>query len=186
MPGAPERLSHGHVRAGTTILFAALGTATGKAIGSLHRRHRAAEFRKFLVTLDKEVPADLQVHLHLTPTGSSWLNPAERWFAEFTTKKLRRGVHRSVPALERDIRSWRAGWNEHPRPFAWTKLDEDRRQAPGKVAVHCRRIPDSGDEPRIPGVREVRRAPGGGAGRPGVRRGSGRRGGPRRRSGRRP
>ncbi|RSS73984.1 IS630 family transposase, partial [Streptomyces sp. WAC05292] len=129
MPGVPERRSHDYVRAGTTTLFAALEVATGKVIGSLHRRHRAAEFKKFLAKLDKEVPADLQVHLildnyathktpdikkwllahprfqlHFTPTSASWLNLVERWFAELTQKKLKRGVHRSVQALERDIR----------------------------------------------------------------------------------
>ncbi|AJF70315.1 endonuclease DDE (plasmid) [Streptomyces vietnamensis] len=166
MPGVPERRSHDYVRAGTTTLFAALDTATGKVIGSLHRRHRTVEFKKFLVKLDKEVPADLEVHLildnyvthkvpavktwllahprfhlHFTPTGSSWLNLVERWFAELTTKKLRRGVHRSVQALERDIRAWLADWNEHPRPFVWTKTADDILD---KVAAYCRRISDSG------------------------------------------
>ena len=65
VPGVPERRSHDYVRAGTTTLFAALEVATGKVIGSLHRRHRAAEFKKFLAKLDKEVPADLEVHLIL-------------------------------------------------------------------------------------------------------------------------
>ncbi|MEZ0163103.1 IS630 family transposase, partial [Streptomyces griseorubens] len=146
MPGVPERRSHDYVRAGTTTLFAALEVATGKVIGSLHRRHRAVEFKKFLTKLDMEVPAELDVHLildnyvthktpavkkwllahprfhlHFTPTSSSWLNLVERWFAELTQKKLKRGVHRSVQALERDIRSWLADWNDHPRPFVWTK-----------------------------------------------------------------
>lgn len=141
MPGVPERRSHDYVRAGTTTLFAALEVATGKVIGSLHRRHRAAEFKKFLTKVDKEVPADLvhlildnyathktpavkkwllahpRFHLHFTPTSSSWLNLVERWFAELTHKKLKRGVHRSVQALERDIRAWLADWYDHPRPF---------------------------------------------------------------------
>ncbi|MER6308646.1 IS630 family transposase [Streptomyces sp. NPDC001657] len=165
VPGVPERRSHDYVRAGTTTLFAALEVATGKVIGSLHRRHRAVEFKKFLTKLDKEVPADLEVHLildnyvthktpvikkwllahprfhlHFTPTSSSWLNLVERWFAELTQKKLKRGVHRSVQALERDIRSWLADWNEHPRPFAWTKTADEILD---KVAAYCRRISDS-------------------------------------------
>ncbi|GAA3493982.1 IS630 family transposase [Streptomyces prasinosporus] len=165
MPGVPERRSHDYVRAGTTTLFAALEVATGKVIGVLHRRHRAAEFKKFLTELDKEVPAGLQVqlildnyathktpdikkwllahprfHLHFTPTSASWLNLVERWFAELTQKKLKRGVHRSVLALERDIRSWLADWNEHPRPFVWTKSADEILD---KVAAHCRRISDS-------------------------------------------
>ncbi|UNM16430.1 IS630 family transposase [Streptomyces formicae] len=166
MPGVPERRSHDYVRAGTTTLFAALDTATGKVIGSLHRRHRATEFKKFLIKLDREVPRELDVHLildnyvthkvpavkkwlaahprfhlHFTPTGSSWLNLVERWFAELTTKKLRRGVHRSVQALERDIRTWLADWNTNSRPFTWTKTADEILD---KVATYCRRISDSG------------------------------------------
>lgn len=166
MPGVPERRSHDYVRAGTTTLFAALDTATGRVIGSLHRRHRATEFKKFLIKLDREVPRELDVHLildnyvthkvpavkkwlaahprfhlHFTPTGSSWLNLVERWFAELTTKKLRRGVHRSVQALERDIRTWLADWNTNPRPFTWTNTADEILD---KVATYCRRISDSG------------------------------------------
>ncbi|KUJ69765.1 DDE endonuclease [Streptomyces albus subsp. albus] len=168
MPGIPERRSHDYVRAGTTTLFAALEVATGKVIGSMHRRHRSAEFKKFLTKLDREVPADLDVHLildnyathkapdikrwllahtrfhlHFTPTSASWLNLAERWFAELTQKKLKRGVHRSVQALERDIRTWLADWNEHPRPFIWTKTADEILD---KVAAYCRRISDSGHQ----------------------------------------
>ncbi|WP_442789295.1 transposase [Kitasatospora sp. NBC_01302] len=108
-------------------------TPTGKVIGSLRRRHRTAEFEKFLAKLEREVPAGPEVHLvldnldnyathkteaikkwllahprfqlPLTPAGSSWLNLVERWFAEPTNTLLRRGVHRSVQALERDIRA---------------------------------------------------------------------------------
>lgn len=146
MPGVPQRTAHDHVRAGTTSLFAALEVATGKVIGSLHRRHRAEEFKQFLIKLDKEVPAGLEVHLvldhyathkapaiktwllahsrfdlHFTPTGSSWLNLVERWFAELTNKQIRRGVHKSVQALERGIRTWIASWNTGPRPYVRTK-----------------------------------------------------------------
>ena len=166
MPGVPERRSHDYIRAGTTTLFAALEVATGKVIGSLHRRHRAIEFKKFLAKLEKEVPAGLQVHLildnyathktpevkkwllahprfhlHFTPTSASWLNLVERWFAELTQKKLKRGVHRSVQALEHDIRAWLADWNDQPRPFVWTKTAD---QILEKVAAYCQRISDSG------------------------------------------
>ncbi|MFE5793356.1 hypothetical protein ACFQ8C_12375 [Streptomyces sp. NPDC056503] len=70
-PGTPERRSHDYVRAGTTTLFAALEGAAGRVIGSLHRRHRAAEFKKFPAKLDKEVPAGLQVHLILDEVAAS-------------------------------------------------------------------------------------------------------------------
>lgn len=70
-----------------------------------------------------------------------WLNLVERWFGELTQKKLRRGVHRSVQALERDIRTWLADWNDSPRPFVWTKTADETLD---KVAAYYQRISDSG------------------------------------------
>jgi transposase len=150
MPGMPERRTHDYARHGTTSLFAAFNITDGTVISSLHRRHRAVEFRKFLVRIDKAVPADLDVHLvcdnlathktaaiqewlarhprfclHFTPTGSSWINQAQRWFGYLTDQMLRRGVHKSVQALEADIRAWIATWNENPKPFTWTKSAEE-------------------------------------------------------------
>jgi transposase len=150
MPGMPERRSHDYVRHGTTSLFAAFNIADGQVISSLHRRHRAVEFKKFLTRIDKAVPADLEVHLvcdnlathktaaiqdwlarhprfhlHFTPTGSSWINQVERWFGYLTDQMIRRGVHKSVQALEADIRAWIENWNENPRPFTWTKTAEE-------------------------------------------------------------
>jgi transposase len=166
LPGTPERRSHDYLRHGITSLFAALDMATGEVIGSIHRRHRAREFKKFLERLDKEVPADLDVHLildnysthktadiqrwllrhprfhlHFTPTGSSWLNMVERWFAELTNKKIRRGAHRSVQELEADIRDWIATWNENPRPYVWVKSADHILEA---LARYCERISNSG------------------------------------------
>ena len=132
---------------------------------SLHSRHRAIEFKKFLQRLDHEVPADLEVHLvldnasthktpairkwllahprfvlHFTPTSSSWLNLVERWFGELTNKKLRRGAHRSVRDLNSDIREWVKTWNENPRPFVWTKTAEEILDS---IARYCTRINES-------------------------------------------
>jgi len=165
--GTPERRSHDYVRHGTTSLFAGLDTLTGRVIGALHRRHRASEFRAFLERIDAEVPAGLAVHLvldnyathktpairrwllrhprfqlHFTPTGTSWLNLVERWFAELTTKKIKRGAHTSVPGLERDIRGWIARWNENPRPYVWVKTAD---QILASLARYCERISDSAD-----------------------------------------
>ena len=165
MPGVPARASHDYVRAGTSSLYAALDLATGKVIGSLHHRHRAIEFKKFLATLDRTVPADLDVHvivdnasthktpaikrwllahprfvLHFTPTSSSWLNLVERWFGELTTKKLQRGTHRSVRALNSDIRDWIRTWNDNPRPYVWTKTAD---QILDSIARYRTRINDS-------------------------------------------
>jgi transposase len=164
-PGLPERATHDYKRHGTSSLYAALDVSSGQVIGRLHGRHRAIEFKQFLQTLDREVPADLDVHvildnssthktpairkwltshprfvLHFTPTSSSWLNLVERWFAELTTKKLRRGTHRSVGQLNADIRAWIQTWNENPRPFVWTKTAE---QILDSIARYCTRINES-------------------------------------------
>lgn len=166
MPGMPERRTHDYARHGVTTLFAALDVASGQIIGSIHRRHRAVEFGKFLAKLDKEVPADLEVHLicdnlsthktptigrwftahprfhlHFTPTSSSWLNQVERWFGLLTDKALRRGVHKSVPALEKDIRAWITTWNANPRPFTWTKTADEIFE---RLNSYLQRIPGAG------------------------------------------
>src|SRR5215216_5700315 len=150
LPTTPARRTHDYVRNGTTSLFAALDVASGKVISALHRRHRHQEFLKFLRTIDRNVPAELDVHLicdnyqthktpeikrwllrhprfhlHLTPTYSSWLNLVERWFAELTTRKLRRSSHRSVAELEADLNAWIQAWNDDPRPFVWTKTADE-------------------------------------------------------------
>jgi len=166
MPGMPERRTHDYVRSGTTTLFAALDVASGQVIGSLHRRHRALEFRKFLTKIDTEVPDELDVHLvcdnlsthktpaimrwldahprfhlHFTPTSSSWLNQVERWFGLLTDKQLRRGVHKSLPALEKDIRTWVITWNENPRPFVWLKTADEIFE---RLNTYLQRIPGAG------------------------------------------
>jgi len=166
MPGMPERRTHDYIRHGITTLFAALDVATGQVIGSIHRRHRATEFKKFLTKLDKQVPADLDVHLicdnysthksptittwltahprfhmHFTPTYSSWLNQVERWFGLLTDQKLRRGAHKSIYALERDIRDWITNWNDDPKPFTWTKTSDEILE---RLASYLQRIPGAG------------------------------------------
>jgi transposase len=165
MPGTPERRSHDYVRHGTTSLFAALDMASGKVIGSLMKRHRATEFKKFLVQIDQEVPSELEVHLvldnyathktpdiqrwllghprfhlHFTPTSGSWLNMVERWFGELTTKKIKRGAHMSVNALEKDIKEWIATWNENPRPYVWVKTAD---QILAALARYCERVSEA-------------------------------------------
>src|SRR5579864_4355654 len=124
-PGQAERRTHDYKRHGTTSLFAALDVATGKVIGELHRRHRSTEFRKFLDHIEAVVPVELDVHLILTPTYSSWINQVERWFAELTQKQLRRGSHRSTRALEEAIRLFLADHNANPKPFVWVKSADE-------------------------------------------------------------
>jgi transposase len=164
-PGLPERATHDYKRHGTSSLYAALDVSSGQVIGSLHSRHRAIEFKKFLQRIDAEVPAGLDVHvildnssthktpaiqkwltahprfvLHFTPTSSSWLNLVERWFAELTNKKLRRGAHRSVGQLNADIRAWIQTWNHNPKPFVWTKTADQILES---ISRYCTRITES-------------------------------------------
>ena len=149
-PGQLERRTHDYRRHGTTTLFAALEIATGKVIGQIHRRHRSLDFRKFLDTIDANVPAKLDVHLvmdnssshkspmirawfakrpryhlHFTPTYGSWLNQVERWFALLTQRQIKRGTHRSVRELEQAIRDFIRHHNREPKPFQWVKTADE-------------------------------------------------------------
>ena len=165
-PGQAERRSHDYVRHGTTSLFAALDVKTGQVIGQCHRRHRAKEFRKFLQTLEANVPADLQLHLildnygthktpavrrwlashprfhtHFTPTSASWLNLVERWFALLTEKRIRRGSFRSTRALETAIHEFLAIHNRQPKPSVWTKTADEILE---NLVRFCKRTYNSG------------------------------------------
>jgi len=165
-PGQIERRTHDYERHGTTSLFAALEMASGKVIGECHRRHRVVEFRRFLNTVDAAAPADLDVHLildnhgthktpliqrwlvrhpryhlHFTPTGASWINLVERWFATLTERQLRRGVHRSTQELEAALRHYVETYNQDPQPFVWTKTADQILET---VARLCKRTYDSG------------------------------------------
>jgi transposase len=145
-PGQLERRTHDYKRHGTTSLFAALELKTSQVIAQLKHRHRSVEFRQFLDAIEAQVSVDLDVHIildnygthktamirkwfakrprfhvHFTPTYGSWLNLVERWFAELTNKRIRRGVFRSVQELEAAIREYIDVHNENPKPFVWTK-----------------------------------------------------------------
>jgi len=143
--GRAGTMTHDYKRNGTTTLFAALNTLDGSVVGQCLPRHRHQEFLKFLRTLDRELPAELDLHLivdnyrthkhanvgawlerhprfhlHFTPTSSSWLNLVERWFRELTDKTIRRGVFHSVPDLIAAIEQFLAAHNGDPQPFTWT------------------------------------------------------------------
>ena len=166
--GQAERGTHDYVRNGTTSLFAALDVATGKVIGKCHRRHRHQEFVRFLDEIDAAIPAEdgVTVHLvmdnyathktaavkrwllehrrfvvHYTPTSASWLNQVERFFAEITERRIRRGVFKSVEALEAAIESYLAAHNADPKPFAWVA---DADSILDRVKRVCERTSDSG------------------------------------------
>jgi transposase len=150
LPTTPQRATHDYERNGTLDLFAALEIATGKVITDLRKSHTAKDFIAFLNKVNREVPAELDVHVildnlsthktpevhawllrhkrfhfHFTPTYGSWMNLVERWFSALTTKKLQRSAHRSVNALAADIRDWVETWNEKPKPFTWHKTAEE-------------------------------------------------------------
>jgi len=166
-PGLPERRTHDYERHGTTNLYAALDVASGHVIADMSERHRAEEFRRFLNLINRSVPDELDVHLvvdnvsthktpeikrwllrhprftlHFTPTYSSWINLIERWFAELTTKWLRRGTHRSTKELEASIAHWVDQWNEDPKPYVWHKSADEILET---LATYCQRMTsDSG------------------------------------------
>jgi transposase len=150
LPTTPAKATHDYERNGTIDLFAALEIATGKVITDLRKTHTAADFLAFLNKVNRQVPAELDVHVildnlsthktpavhqwllrhrrfhfHFTPTYGSWMNLVERWFSALTTKKLQRSAHRSVKALTADIRAWAETWNEDPKPFTWHKTAEE-------------------------------------------------------------
>jgi transposase len=159
LPTTPARATHDYQRNGTIDLFAALDMATGKVITDLRPNHSSAEFIKFLNKINRQVPAELDVHVildnlsthktpavhkwllrhrrfhfHFTPTYGSWMNLVERWFSALTTKKLQRSAHDSVAALTADIRRWVETWNENPTPFVWTKTADEILD---KLARYC-------------------------------------------------
>jgi transposase len=165
-PGQVERRAHDYVRHGTTSLFAALDAKSGLVISQMHRRHRSAEFRKFLDRVEQAVPDSLEVHLildnygthktaliqrwlvkrprfhlHFTPTGASWINLVERWFSLLTEKQIRRGVFRSTRELETAIHNYVAAYNEEPKPFSWTKTADEILAA---LARFCQRTLGTG------------------------------------------
>jgi len=140
-------------------------TKTGTVIGQLHRRHRSTEFRKFLDKIEHAVPDQLDVHLildnygthktaiiqrwllkrprfhlHFTPTGSSWINLVERWFALITEKQIRRGVFQSTRKLETTIRDYIEIYNANPKPFVWTKMADEILAS---LARFCKRTLDT-------------------------------------------
>jgi transposase len=144
--GRAGTMTHDYKRNGTTTLFAALNLLDGKVIGTCMPRHRHREFLRFLKLIDRKTPAGLDLHLiadnyathktpavkrwlkahprfhlHFTPTSASWLNMVERFFAEITRKRIRRGTFKSVTELKAAIMDYLESHNADPKPFVWTK-----------------------------------------------------------------
>jgi transposase len=164
-PGRAATMTHDYKRNGTTDLFAALNIATGEVITECRKRHTASDVLAFFKKIDRSVPADLDIHvvldnlsahtapavtdwlahpkrarwhLHFTPTASSWLNLVERWFAELTRRRLRRGVFTSVTELVGAIDTWTSHWNDDPKPFIWHKAADQilEKVQRGRAALH--------------------------------------------------
>jgi transposase len=148
--GIPERQTHDYIRHGVTNLYAALNVASGKVIGALADRHRQQEYIEFLDLVDRKTSKRKVLHLivdnasshdtkgvseflagrpgrfvvHFTPTHASWLNLVERWFAEITNKRIRRGSWNSVKELERAIMDYIHHWNDSGKRFVWAKSSQ--------------------------------------------------------------
>jgi len=163
-PGIPARQTHDYIRHGTTTLFAALNVLEGTVIGSCWPRQRHIEFLSFLERIERATPRGREIHmildnygththskvkawfaahpryhLHFTPTGASWLNLVERWFAEITRKRIRRGTFHSVSELNRAISEYLRENNRHPRPFIWTATASNIM----KKITHCKEALDA-------------------------------------------
>jgi transposase len=148
--GRAQTMTHDYKRHGTTTLFAALNTLDGSVMATCMERHRHQEWLKFLRLIDRQTPADKQLHLivdnyathkhaavqrwaashkrfhfHFTPTSSSWLNMVERFFRDLTENQLRRGIFTSVEALEQSILAYIGEHNRNPKPFIWTAKAND-------------------------------------------------------------
>src|SRR6266516_25169 len=148
--GRAGTMTHDYKRNGTTTLFAALNVLDGKVIGACMPRHRHREFLRFLRHIDRDTPEGMDLHLivdnyathktpavkrwlkahprfhlHFTPTSASWLNMVERFFAEITRKRIRRGVFTSVAELKGAIMEYLKNHNADPKPFIWTKSAGD-------------------------------------------------------------
>jgi transposase len=176
-PGQVERGTHDYKRHGTTSLFAAPELKTSRVISQFHKRHRSLEFRRFLDVIESQVPDDLDVHLildnygthktpiirkwlakrprfhvHFTPTYGSWLNLVERWFAELTNKRIRRGAFRSVRELETAIREYIDVHNEDPKPFAWHRTADQILESIARYARRTITCHPSGIKSRTTGT----------------------------------
>ena len=160
-PGQVERRTHDYKRHGTTSLFAALDIKAGTIIGKCMARHRTVEFRRFLDTVEDNLPTDLDIHVimdnasshktptirnwfakranwhpHFTPTSASWINQVERFFALLTDQQIKRGAHRSTKELKAAIATYIDARNASPKPFRWTKTAD---AILASIARFCRR-----------------------------------------------
>ena len=163
--GRAGTMTHDYKRNGTTDLFAAMNIATGEVLYDCKKGHKATDVLRFFKLIDLHVPKDLEIHvvldnlsahkappitdwladpkrarwhLHFTPTSSSWCNLVERWFAEITERRIRRGVFNSVAQLTEAIETWAEHWNDDPKPFVWHKPAQEiiAKVRRGRATLH--------------------------------------------------
>ena len=161
-PGRAERHGFEYFRHGTLSLYAAFNTKTGEVLGKTAERHTSAEFVAFLTDIVANQPKGKEihviadnlsahktklveefledhksVHMHFTPTYSSWLNQVELWFAKIERDVIARGVFTSVSDLRRKLMRYIRRYNQQPRPVKWKYFDTSRRITPDSiVTVH--------------------------------------------------
>ena len=151
-PGRAERHGFEYHRHGTLSLYAALNTATGEVIGKTAARHTSEEFVAFLADIVAHQPKTREIHIiadnlsahktervrqfltthanihiHYTPTYSSWLNQIELWFAKIERDVIARGIFTSVPDLRRKIMKYIRNYNKTSKPIKWSYRDPSRR-----------------------------------------------------------
>jgi len=142
--------THDYKRHGTAVLFAAMNYLEGKLIHRVEQRHTHVEWLRFLKQIDRETPSELDIHLildnycthkqkdvkawlakhprfhlHFTPTGASWMNLVERFFADLTQDVLLNGSFSSVRELINDIEAYLAERNLNPKPYRWKAKGEE-------------------------------------------------------------
>jgi len=161
-PGRAERHGFEYFRHGTLSLYAAFNTKTGEVLGKTAERHTSAEFVAFLTDIVTNQPKGKQihviadnlsahktrrvdefltehtnVHLHFTPTYSSWLNQVELWFAKIERDVIARGIFTSVSDLKRKLMRYIRHYNKQPKPVKWKYFDTSRRiTSESIVTVH--------------------------------------------------
>jgi transposase len=159
-PGRAERHGFEYYRHGTLSLYAAFNTKTGEVLGKTAPRHTSAEFVAFLTDIVINQPRGKEihviadnlsahktqrveqfladhpnVHLHFTPTYSSWLNQVELWFAKIERDVIARGVFTSVPDLKRKLMRYIRHYNKVPKPVKWKYFDPSRRITPSSAVT---------------------------------------------------
>lgn len=161
-------MTHDYKRNGTTTLFAAIDMAKGKIISRCMEKHRHQEWLKFLKQIDQETPSELdlhiiadnyathkhptvkawlarhpRIHMHFTPTSSSWLNVIEGFFAKLTRQRLKRGIFKSVDELKQAIDDFITAHNQNPKPFKWTATAEKIIEKVGRARIAMNNDPSA-------------------------------------------